>query len=54
MAIIDGHEQLDVSEFEAAKRSLVFEIIKQEATINNASQQAMMARFRGLPIDYHR
>jgi len=48
-AHIDGDEEFDEVEFEAAKSSLVFEIIDEEKTVSGAAEQSILYYFRGLP-----
>ena len=44
----------DMNEFEAAKRSLVCELIEAEDTVKTATTQAILAQFRGLGPDHTR
>ena len=45
-------QEFDEIEFEAAKSSLVFEIIEEEKTVSNAAEQSIYNYFRGLPLNY--
>ena len=47
-----GEEEFDEIEFEAAKSSLVFEIIEEEKTVSDAAEQSILNYFRGLPHLY--
>ena len=46
---LTGDEEFDEVEFEAAKSSLVFEIIDEEKTVSGAAEQSILYYFRGLP-----
>ena len=41
-------------ELESAKSSLIFEVIEEEKTPSDASDQSLMASLRGLQKDYNR
>jgi len=44
----------DEDEFEAAKRSLIFEIVDKEETIKGASVESLLSYYRGVSTDYNR
>ncbi len=50
---LNGKEQMEEVEFEAAKRSLIFEIIDREDTVNSASSQSLLSYCRGVSRDYN-
>ena len=45
-------EEFDDIEFEAAKSSLVFEVIEEEKTLADAAEQSILNYFRGLPLNF--
>lgn len=49
---LEGEEEFDETEFEAAKSSLVFEIIEEEKTVSDAADQSILYYFRGLPATH--
>lgn len=51
---MSGEHQLVESEFEAAKRSLVYEVVAQEQTVKAACDQATLSYYRRVPLDYNR
>ncbi len=51
---MSGETDVDETEFEAAKRSLVFDIISRESTVPKMSQQSLLAYLRGVPREYNR
>uniref|UniRef100_A0A0N5ALS8 Mitochondrial presequence protease n=1 Tax=Syphacia muris TaxID=451379 RepID=A0A0N5ALS8_9BILA len=44
----------NMDEFEAAKRSLVSEIIEDEDTVKSACKQAILSQFRGTELDHNK
>uniref|UniRef100_A0A914WAZ5 Peptidase M16 C-terminal domain-containing protein n=1 Tax=Plectus sambesii TaxID=2011161 RepID=A0A914WAZ5_9BILA len=52
--VLSGEHQLVESEFEAAKRSLVYEVVAQEQTVKAACDQATLSYYRRVPLDYNR
>ena len=52
-AIVDSGK-VDESELEAAKRSLVFELMQREGSMNGAGKQAILDGFRGTNKEYVR
>jgi len=48
-AHMNGDEEFDEIEFEAAKSSLIFEIIEEAKTVSDAADQSILYYFRGLP-----
>uniref|UniRef100_A0AC35TMD5 Presequence protease, mitochondrial n=1 Tax=Rhabditophanes sp. KR3021 TaxID=114890 RepID=A0AC35TMD5_9BILA len=53
LAIIDD-KNINKSEFEAAKRSLVYELMEAEGSLKEAATTNMLAALKHLPMDYHR
>ncbi|VDK18951.1 unnamed protein product [Anisakis simplex] len=47
-------KELDISEFEAAKRSLVCDLMESLETVKRAADQTLLAQFRQIPADYTR
>ena len=47
-----GDEEFDETEFEAAKSSLIFEVIEEEKTVSDAADQSILYYFRGLPYTH--
>ncbi|VDM43799.1 unnamed protein product [Toxocara canis] len=45
---------VDLSEFEAAKRSLVCELMEAQDTVKRAANQTLLAQFRQIPPDFTR
>lgn len=46
--------KINGDEFEAAKRSLVCELVEAEDTVKSAFKQAILAQFRRLDLDHSR
>ncbi|CAI4230421.1 unnamed protein product [Auanema sp. JU1783] len=46
--------ELDKSEFEAAKRSLVFGMMKKEATVSSTGKLSVVNTLRGVPLTFQR
>jgi len=51
-AHLNGDEEFDETEFEAAKSSLIFEVIEEEKTVSDAADQSILYYFRGLPYTH--
>jgi len=52
--LAEGEDNFDEDDFEAAKRSLIFEIVEKEETMKGASVQSLLNYYRGVPSDYNR
>jgi len=53
-SFISGDEDIDETEFEAAKSSLVFEIIEDEKTVSAAATQSLLSFFRATSNSYRK
>jgi hypothetical protein len=53
MAILDGG-QLDEAQFEAAKRSLVCELVSGQSTVKLTAASAVLATMRIVGLDFTR
>merc|ERR1711990_1075286 len=49
---LNGEEEIDETEFEAAKSSLIFEVIEEEKTVADAADQSIRYYFQGLPYTH--
>uniref|UniRef100_A0A1I7XT12 Uncharacterized protein n=1 Tax=Heterorhabditis bacteriophora TaxID=37862 RepID=A0A1I7XT12_HETBA len=50
---IVSSKQVDESDFEAAKRSLVFELMQKEGTVSSAGKLSILGVLRNTPTDYN-
>jgi hypothetical protein len=53
MSYINGETAITHDDVESAKRSLIYEIVEQEKTVEAASLQSLLAYFNHTPIDYN-
>lgn len=51
MSVIEGGN-IDHSEFEAAKRSLIYELMAREGTISDAGKMSVLGTLRKTPHAY--
>lgn len=54
MGYADGSTAFVESELEAARSSLIFEIIEEEKTVADVSKLSMLSYFRGIDLNYNK
>lgn len=53
-SLLGAQDDIDEDDFEAAKRSLMFEVINAQATVHDASYQNLLTYYRGVDRTYHK
>ena len=54
MDYINGKNKFAQVELESARSSLIFEIIEQEKTVTNVTQESLLSYFRGVDHKYNK